>query len=277
LPHVLEAQHYKANLQGAPIKRRSKMFCKPVLAVAALALMSGAAFAQGAAPSPDTANGPPAQLSGGNPGSDADGDMGRDMDRDTGDDRDLPPPPPAANRAPPNAQAPNVQAQDQSRDLFCRRDAAARTGYVTPGEAASHEQTAGSVGGTLTGAALGAIIGGASHAAGPGALIGAGAGLIAGTAIGSENARPAAADVEHAYSDAYYACMSEADDRGPPPGGYPSGSYAYGPPPPPAYYAPYPYPYYYPPYYYGGPRVVFGFGFGGGWHGGFRGGFHGHR
>ena len=73
-------------------------------------------------------------------------------------------------------------AQDQrSRDLFCRRDAAARTGYVTPGQAASHEQTKGTVGGTLGGAALGAIIGGASGNAGAGAAIGAGAGLLAGT------------------------------------------------------------------------------------------------
>ena len=104
-------------------------------------------------------------------------------------------------------------AQDQRRDMFCRRDAAARTGYVTPGEAASREQTNGSVGGTVTGAALGAIIGGASHAAGAGALIGAGAGLIAGTAIGSDNARHAASDVERAYGEAYQACMSEADDR----------------------------------------------------------------
>ncbi len=244
------------------------MFRTPILTVATLALMSGAAFAQ-AAPSPDAADGPPAQLS----GSDTDRGTGSDV----GDDRDLPPPP-TANRPPANSEAQNRgqdQAQDRSRDLFCRRDAAARTGYVTPGEAASHEQTSGSVGGTVAGAALGAIIGGASHAAGPGALIGAGAGLIAGTAIGSENAKHAAADVERAYGDAYYACMSEADDdRGPPSNGYESGRYAYGPPPPPVYYAPYPYPYpyYYPPYY--GPRVTFGFGFGGGWHGGFHGGFH---
>jgi len=131
------------------------MFRKPALAVAALALMSTAAFAQ-SAPS-DSPNGPPAQLSGGN---------NNDNDRDA----PSPPPPASASQAPP----PGAQAQDQSRDLFCRRDAAARTGYVTPGEAASHEQTAGSVGGTVTGAALGAIIGGASHAAGAGALIGAG-------------------------------------------------------------------------------------------------------
>jgi outer membrane lipoprotein SlyB len=227
------------------------MFHKPVLAALALALMSGAALAQNASEAP---YGPPAQLSAG------------------ADDRDGPPPPAASsnNQAPNTAQAQDQSRDQRSRDVFCRRDAAARTGYMTPDDAASREQTAGSVGGAVTGAALGAIIGGASHAAGPGALIGAGAGLIAGTAIGSDNAKHAAADVQRAYSDAYYACMDEADDRGPPPG-YAAG-YAYGPPPP-GYYAPYPY--YYPPYFYG-PRVTLGFGFGGGFRGGFRGGFH-HR
>ena len=46
-------------------------------------------------------------------------------------------------------------------------------------------------------------------------LIGAGAGLIAGTAIGQDNARRAASDVERAYSEAYYACMDEADAGNP--------------------------------------------------------------
>ena len=91
-------------------------------------------------------------------------------------------------------------------------------------------------------------------------LIGAGAGLIAGTAIGADNARHAASDVERAYADAYYACMDEADRPadagyayGAPPPGY---GYGYGPPPPPPYYGygPYPYPYPYP--YYGPEPVV---------------------
>ena len=223
------------------------------MATLALALLSSAALAQ-SGPN-GRAEGPPAQMSG---------------DSNSYDDRDDGPPP----RQSSDNQAPgNAQAQDQrSRDMFCRRDAAARTGYVTPGQAASDAKTSSQVGGTLGGAALGAIIGGASHAAGPGALIGAGAGLIAGTAIGSDNGHRAAADVERAYSDAYYACMDEADDRGPPPG---DRDYAYGPPPaygygppPPGYYAPYPY--YYPPYY--GPSVSLGFGFGG-YRGGHR-GFH---
>ena len=221
------------------------MFRTPVMATLALALLSSAALAQ-SGPN-GRAEGPPAQMSG---------------DSNSYDDRDDGPPP----RQSSDNQAPgNAQAQDQrSRDMFCRRDAAARTGYVTPGQAASDAKTSSQVGGTLGGAALGAIIGGASHAAGPGALIGAGAGLIAGTAIGSDNGHRAAANVERAYSDAYYACM--ADNGGPPP----DGRYAYGPgpdsaygPPPPGYYAPYPYPSAYPyPYYYG-PAVRFNFGWGG--------------
>jgi len=206
------------------------------LAALALALMSSAAFAQA-----DQSNGPPAQLSAGQ----------------SYDDRDGPPAPPSQGQG--NAQN-NPQTPDPSRDMYCRRAAAASTGYVTPDQAANHEQAAGSIGGAVGGAALGAIIGGASHAAGAGALIGAGAGLIAGTAIGSDNAQHAAADVREAYSNAYYACM--ADNGTPPPGQYAYGppNAAYGPPPP-GYYGPYPYGYPYPYYY--GPAVRFNFGWGG--------------
>ena len=232
------------------------------LAALTLALMSATAFAQSnAAP-----NGPPAQLS--NP------DNSYDDRYDGPDQRD-------------DRRAPQRTAQDQrSRDLFCRRDAAARTGYVTPGQAAGHEQANGTILGTLGGAAVGALIGGAAGNAGAGAAIGAGAGLIGGTAVGADNARRAANDVERDYASAYYACMGEADNGpddgtyayGPPPApdAYPGAYYA--PPPPPVYYGygpgPYPYPYY--PYYgpaYGpgyGPSIGFSFGFGGGrgWHGG---------
>jgi hypothetical protein len=216
------------------------MFRATSMAALALALMSSAAFAQA-----DQSNGPPAQLSGGQSYN----DRGYD-------DRDAPPPPPPGSAQAQNNAQNNAPAQDPQRDMYCRHAAAASTGYVSPGEAADHEQAAGSIGGAVGGAALGAIIGGASHAAGPGALIGAGAGLIAGTAIGSNNAKHAAADVQAAYSDAYYACMA---DNGPPP----DGRYAYGPPgpPPPGYYGPYPYPYPYPYYY--GPAVRFNFGWGG--------------
>jgi hypothetical protein len=191
--------------------------------------------------------------------------------------------PPARLNAPGNAQGDNSddrrpatqqQAQARSRDLFCRRDAAARTGYISPDQAASHEQANGSVGGTLLGAAAAAAIGSASGHAGAGALIGAGAGLIAGTAVGEDNARRAARDVERDYADAYYACMNEASDDRP-------ADYAQAPPPPryvygpPVYYGPYPY-YYGPPVYYG-PSISLGFGFGGyrGGFGGFRGGWSG--
>ena len=164
---------------------RTHIVTTGAMAALALALLSSAAMAQ-SGPN-GRAEGPPAQMSGSN-----------NSDRDSYDDRDDGPPPAAANQ-----QAPAQTAQEQrSRDLFCRRDAAARTGYVTPGEAAHDSKTSAQVGGVLGGAALGAIIGGASHAAGPGALIGAGAGLFAGTAIGSDNAHRAAANVEHAYSDA---------------------------------------------------------------------------
>ena len=225
-----------------------------ILAAAALALMGSAASAQPAGG--DAPGGPPAQLSG--PDSSYDnGPVDRgDYDNDgPGQDED---------RGPPPGSQPPPQAQEQaSRDMFCRRDAAARTGYVTPGEAASNEQARGTIGGTLGGAALGAIIGGASGHAGTGAAIGAGAGLVAGTAVGASNAQAAAGDVQARYAEAYYACMNEAEDDGPPP----QAAAGYGPPP--AYYGPYPYayPYYYAPYpYYYGPGVTFGFGFGGGWH-----------
>jgi hypothetical protein len=249
---------------------RTKMITTVALAGLGLALAGTAALAQ---PSDErSSNAPPAQLNG-NPNSDRDApprsNEQRSYDQGQYD------------------QAQNTRDNDRSRDLFCRRDAAARTGYVSPGQAASRAQTSSSVGGTLLGAAAGAAIGSASGNAGAGALIGAGAGLIAGTAVGENNARRAADDVERAYGDAYYACMDEADAypddaRTAPPVryayDYPPPVYAYYPPPP-VYYAPY-------PYY--GPSISLGFGFGGGYHrsfggyyggghGGFRGGFGGGR
>jgi hypothetical protein len=242
LAQVVEATHICTIWKGA-LLRGYAMIRTATLAALTLALMSATALAQ----TTDAPNAPPAQLSGPNAG----------------------PPPGADEQGPP----PNAQADARSRDLYCRRDAAARTGYVTPGQAASHAQTNGAVGGTLGGAALGAIIGSASGHAGAGALIGGGAGLLAGTAVGSANAQAAASDVQRNYAQAYYACMGQGPDGAsyaeappPPPPGYgypPPGAY---PPPPPYYYGPYPYPYPYP--YYWGPPVV-GVGFGFGWHGGF--------
>ena len=235
------------------------MLRTPLIAGLTVVLLGGTALAQ-------PANSPPTNL----PNS---ARSAPDYDDDNG-----PPPPGYANgpqQGPPPGYAngpqqgppPSAQQAQADRDMFCRRDAAARTGYTTPDEAASHEQTNGTVGGTLGGAALGAILGAAAGNAGLGAAAGAGAGLIAGTAVGADNARHAANDVRAAYGDAYYACMHEDGQQaaygsyGPPPPGY---GYPYPPPPP--YYYPYgPYPYY--PYYYG-PSVTFGFGFGHGWHGG---------
>ena len=229
------------------------------LAALTLALMSAAAVAQPV----DGPNAPPAQLS--NPNNYQNQYQGQNQSQDQYPDESGP-------QDQRGAPGPQQSAQDQrSRDMFCRRDAAARTGYVTPGQAASHEQTNGTVLGTLGGAAVGAAIGAAAGNAGAGAAIGAGAGLIGGTAVGADNARRAANDVQRNYASAYYACMGEADNGadeadyaggyGPPPG----PGYGYYGPPPPAYYGygPYPYPYY--PYY--GPSVGLSFGFGGGgWH-----------
>ena len=153
------------------------MIRTPSLAALTVALMSAAAVAQPA----DGPNAPPAQLSGPNA---------------NGGSYNNP------NYGPNYGPPPNAQ-DHRSRDLFCRRDAAARTGYVTPGQAASHEQTNGTVLGTLGGAALGAAIGAAAGNAGAGAAIGAGAGLIGGTAVGADNARRAASDVERTYASAY--------------------------------------------------------------------------
>jgi len=152
----------------------------------------------------------------------------------------------------------------QRRDLFCRRDAGARTGFTSPHEAARDEQARGAIGGTIGGAVLGAIIGGAAGDAGAGAAIGAGAGLLGGAAVGSSNGRRAAADVEAAYGDAYQACMDTAQDEDIR-GFSQRDRLAYDDLPPPVYVRPYPGPYY-APYPYGprayGPSFGFSFGFG---------------
>lgn len=254
-----------------------------ILALSAAALLGGTALAQ---PAPNAASAPPSNLS----------NSARNAPDYDEDDYDAPP----VSAAPRNGGAPDTRAQTADdrarRDMFCRRDAAARTGYTTPGEAARDAQARGSIGGTLGGAALGAIIGAGAGNAGLGAAAGAGAGLLAGSAIGSNNAREAARNVEDDYASAYWGCMNQDyrgtapgrsaygpprsydDDYGPPP----PPVYAYGPPPPAYYYPAYGYPYYGPAYgpsY--GPGISFGFGFGGGGyrggHGGWRGGHGGGR
>ena len=241
----------------------------PIVAAVTVVLLGGTALAQ-------PANSPPANL----PNS---ARTAPDYDDDNNSPAPPPgygagpsygPPPAGYQGGPQQGPAPTAQQAQADRDMFCRRDAAARTGYTTPGQAASHEQANGTIGGTLGGAALGAILGAAAGNAGLGAAAGAGAGLIAGTAVGADNARHAASDVQAAYANAYYACMHEDGQQAaygaPPPGyGAPPPGYGYPYPPPPYYYGYGPYPYY--PYYYG-PSVTFGVGFGPGWHGG---GWHG--
>ena len=244
------------------------MLRTPIIAALSVALLAGTALAQPASQPPSRLNSNMSDTA-----RNAQDYSNAAPARGYADDDEDYGPPPGARAQAPNGQQAQYDRQMSDRDMFCRRDAAARTGYTTPGEAARDEQTRGTIGGTLGGAALGAIIGGASGNAGAGAAIGAGAGLIAGTAIGADNARHAAGDVQAAYGDAYYACMHEDGGRTAAGYGYdapPPGYYGAPYPPPPAYY---PYPYY-APYY--GPAVSFGFGFGGGgWGHGYRGGFHG--
>ena len=186
------------------------MFRTPLIAALTVALLGGTAMAQ-------PANAPPTNLSNSaRTAPDYDDEDAssapRPPDRGTPDG-----PPPQDNRGAYDNSQRNAQSQgrqaEADRDMFCRRDAAARTGYTTPREAARDEQTRGTIGGTLGGAALGAIIGAGAGNAGLGAAAGAGAGLIAGTAIGADNARHAARDVEADYADAYYACMHEDGSR----------------------------------------------------------------
>src|SRR3954469_11852563 len=242
-----------------------EMFRTPLIAALTVALLGGTAMAQ-------PANSPPTNL---NNNSSNSARNAPDYDDDDvnpsapprgyaedprADQRNYPDQRAYDSRSAPSASQSGQQAA-ADRDIFCRRDAAARTGYTTPREAARDEQTRGTVGGLLGGAVLGTVLGAAAGNAGLGAAAGAGAGLIAGTAIGADNARHAAGDVQAAYGDAYYACMHE-DNRqaaydAPPPGyGAPPPAYAYYPPPYP-YYGYGGYPYY--PYYYG-PSVSFGFG-----------------
>ena len=256
-----------------------EMFRTPLIAALTVALLGGTAMAQ-------PANSPPANLNDRYPSNSA----RSAPDYDDDDVNPSAPPrgyangPTADQRGAYDSRSPSASQSGQQaaadRDVFCRRDAAARTGYTTPREAARDEQTRGTVGGLLGGAVLGTVLGAAAGNAGLGAAAGAGAGLIAGTAVGADNARHAARDVEADYSRAYYDCMHE--DGGRQAAAYDRRGYGddYGdyppPPPPPGYYSPYGAPYY--PYYYGpgyyGPSFSFGFG-GGGW-GGHR-GFHGGR
>ena len=221
------------------------------IAALTVALMGGTALAQ-------PANGPPTNLNG-NPSNSA--RNAPDMTMITA--RRRPGPPRASGRPAAGAQGARPQAD---RDMFCRRDAAARTGYTTPREAARDEQTRGTVGGTWA-----ARRWAPSSARGAG---NAGAGCRGRCRCGPDRRNrhrrrqcaPCGARCGSGLWRAYYACMHE------------DGRQA-------AYdrrrrslwlwlrrrrlrllRPPYPYPYYalpiMPAYY--GPSVSFGFGFGGG-------------
>ncbi len=169
-----------------------------------------------------------------------------------------PPPGPSVMAVP--GQGKSFEAFQQD-DYGCRQYAAAQTGGVPPGVAASNSAVGSAVAGTALGAAAGAAIGAAAGAAGPGAAIGAATGLIAGSAIGSNAAAASYGGVQQAYDIGYSQCMiAHGDTIQPSPSayaGYPSG-YGYGmpygyPAAAPGYYpAPAPaYPYYGYPGYYG--------------------------
>src|ERR1700742_1015682 len=98
------------------------MFRTPLIAALTVALLGGTAMAQ-------PASAPPSNLS--NSARSA-------QDFDDEDDApprgyaDAPPPSRGDSRYAPPAAGQNQQQAEADRDMFCRRDAAARTGYTTP-------------------------------------------------------------------------------------------------------------------------------------------------
>jgi len=107
------------------------MFRAPIIAALTVALLGGTAMAQ-------PANAPPANLSGRN-APDYDDDQGYSPSARPADRGYADAPPPAAGAYDNSQRAPSAAQQAQAdRDIFCRRDAAARTGYTTPGEAATN-------------------------------------------------------------------------------------------------------------------------------------------
>src|ERR1700750_1556977 len=141
------------------------MFRTPLIAALTVALLGGTALAQAAHAPPSNLNGNPSNSARNAPDYDDD-DNGPPPGYQGG------PPPGYQGGAQQGAAQPTQQQIQQAqadRDIFCRRDAAARTGYTTPREAARDEQTRGTVVGTLGGAALGAVLGAAGGNAGLGA------------------------------------------------------------------------------------------------------------
>lgn len=106
------------------------MFRTPIIAAMTVALLGGTALAQPAssppanlsnsarsAPDYDDENGPPPGYQNGPPPGYQGG------------------PPPGYQNGPQQGPPPSAQQAQADRDMFCRRDAAARTGYVTPDQA----------------------------------------------------------------------------------------------------------------------------------------------
>jgi hypothetical protein len=154
-------------------------------------------------------------------------------------------------------------AKFQQEDMNCRGYAMNNAGGTA--QAGTNAGVGSAVAGTALGAAAGALLGAAGGAAGAGAAVGAGVGLLAGSAVGTDQARAAGYSAQQIFDMAYSQCMTASGNQiqGPITPAYASG---------PAYYAA-PYPYYAAPYpYYGGAVIVgrpWGWGWGGGWRGGY--------
>jgi hypothetical protein len=187
----------------------------------------------------------------------------------------------------------------QQEDAFCRQQAFAAIGGLSPQQQAGNAAVGSAAVGTAVGAAAGALVGAAAGNAGAGAAIGAGTGLLAGSAVGASNAQAAGYSAQSTFDMIYAQCMTAAGNTiqaGVIPPGTP---YASGPVPFATPYAPA-----YPLYGYAAPYVVappvtigLGLGYGGwyrpwgwgyrapygGWYagrgywGGYRGGYYGYR
>ena len=160
----------------------------------------------------------------------------------------------------------------QQEDAFCRQQAFAAIGGLSPQQQAGNAAVGSAAVGTAVGAAAGALLGAAAGNPGAGAAIGAGTGLLAGSAIGANNAQAAGTNTQAAYDQAYAQCMAgygNTIQAGviPPGGAYASGPVPYATPYAPAW----------PAYGYAAPTYVappvsigLGFGYGYGWGGWYR-------
>lgn len=167
----------------------------------------------------------------------------------------------------------------QQEDAFCRQQAFAAIGGISPQQAAGNAAVGSAAVGTAVGAAAGALLGAAAGNAGAGAAIGAGTGLLAGSAIGANNAQAAGYGTQQGYDISYAQCMTGYGNTVqagviPPGPGYAAAAVPYVTP----YTTPYPYyggGYWAPGWgYYGAPGVTLGFGYG--W-GGYRPWYYGGR